>query len=96
MNPSTHFAIHITKDNELSPECLDGAQKVLKQDGISIPCNYTAYISPVSSSKLHGDVASYNDLAHMETPYVVKFKAVQELSQYVRFDMRVVHSYFSI
>ena len=28
-------------DNELSPECLDGAQKFLKEDGISIPlCNY--------------------------------------------------------
>ena len=25
-------------DNELSPECLDGAQKHLKEDGISIPC----------------------------------------------------------
>lgn len=24
-------------DNELSPECLDGAQRFLKKDGISIP-----------------------------------------------------------
>ena len=24
-------------DNELSPECLDGAQRFLKRDGISIP-----------------------------------------------------------
>lgn len=24
-------------DNELSPECLDGAQRFLKPDGISIP-----------------------------------------------------------
>ena len=24
-------------DNELSPECLDGAQRFLKEDGISIP-----------------------------------------------------------
>ncbi|KAJ3413429.1 hypothetical protein HDV05_008070 [Chytridiales sp. JEL 0842] len=68
-------------DNELSPECLDGAQKVLKDDGISIPCNYTAFISPISSSKLHSEVTSYNDLTHIETPYVVKFKAVQELAE---------------
>lgn len=27
-------------DNELSPECLDGAQRFLKQDGISIPASY--------------------------------------------------------
>lgn len=28
-------------DNELSPECLDGAQKYLRPGGISIPCKYT-------------------------------------------------------
>lgn len=27
-------------DNELSPECLDGAQRFLKPDGISIPSSY--------------------------------------------------------
>jgi hypothetical protein len=27
-------------DNELSPECLDGAQRFLKPDGISIPSLY--------------------------------------------------------
>ncbi|GFS41996.1 SHK1 binding protein 1 [Actinidia rufa] len=27
-------------DNELSPECLDGAQRFLKQDGVSIPTSY--------------------------------------------------------
>jgi len=27
-------------DNKLSPECLDGAQRFLKQDGISIPSSY--------------------------------------------------------
>lgn len=27
-------------DNELSPECLDGAQRFLKEDGISIPSSY--------------------------------------------------------
>jgi protein arginine N-methyltransferase 5 len=40
-------------DNELSPECLDGAQKCLKTGtGISIPCSYTSYLAPVSAQKL--------------------------------------------
>ncbi|KAH9798414.1 protein arginine N-methyltransferase 1.5 [Citrus sinensis] len=43
-------------DNELSPECLDGAQRFLKQDGISIPSSYTSFIQPVTASKLHNDV----------------------------------------
>lgn len=40
-------------DNELSPECLDGAQKHLKPDGISIPCRSTSYVNPVMSSKIY-------------------------------------------
>ncbi len=28
-------------DNELSPECLDGAQTFLHDDGISVPQTYT-------------------------------------------------------
>ncbi|KAI9328195.1 PRMT5 arginine-N-methyltransferase-domain-containing protein [Zopfochytrium polystomum] len=67
-------------DNELSPECLDGAQKFLKSGGISIPSSSTAYIAPISSSKLHGDVSSHKDIAHMETPYVVRFRAVNVLA----------------
>ncbi|CAG8446554.1 9825_t:CDS:10 [Dentiscutata heterogama] len=68
-------------DNELSPECLDGAQKFLKADGISIPASYTAFISPISSSKLHNEVAAYKDLAHFETPYVVMFQSACELAK---------------
>ncbi|KAJ3210152.1 hypothetical protein HDU67_005611 [Dinochytrium kinnereticum] len=67
-------------DNELSPECLDGAQRFLREGGISIPCKYTAFISPLSSSKLYSEVTAYKDITHMETPYVVKFKAVHELA----------------
>ncbi|RUS14777.1 arginine N-methyltransferase 5, partial [Jimgerdemannia flammicorona] len=85
-------------DNELSPECLDGAQKFLKRKsytyildrvyhwdadnagGISIPASYTAYVTPLSSSKLHSEVAAYKDLAHFETPYVVMFQSVAELA----------------
>ncbi|KAI8146475.1 PRMT5 arginine-N-methyltransferase-domain-containing protein [Fennellomyces sp. T-0311] len=67
-------------DNELSPECLDGAQKFLKDDGISIPSSYTAYVSPLASSKLYNEVAAYKDLVHFETPYVVMFQQADELA----------------
>jgi protein arginine N-methyltransferase 5 len=60
-------------DNELSPECLDGAQKYLADDGTCIPQRYTSYLTPVTSCKLWNDVKNYNDLAHFETAYVVKF-----------------------
>jgi type II protein arginine methyltransferase len=38
-------------DNELSPECLDGAQKLLKPTGVSIPCDSVAYLRPVMSKQ---------------------------------------------
>eukprot|EP00051_Salpingoeca_urceolata_P020699 m.314126 g.314126 ORF g.314126 m.314126 type:complete len:612 (-) comp19666_c0_seq12:84-1919(-) len=58
-------------DNELSPECLDGAQKYLKEGGISIPSRYTSYLAPVSSHKLHADLVAHSDPKHLETPFVV-------------------------
>mmetsp|Transcript_17725 Transcript_17725/g.46750 ORF Transcript_17725/g.46750 Transcript_17725/m.46750 type:complete len:618 (+) Transcript_17725:130-1983(+) len=60
-------------DNELSPECLDGAQRFLAEDGVVMPCKYTSYLTPVTTPKLWNDVKNYNDLAHFETAYVVKF-----------------------
>ncbi len=42
-------------DNELSPECLDGAQRFLKPGGISIPAAYTSFLQPVTASKLWND-----------------------------------------
>ncbi|GAM20427.1 hypothetical protein SAMD00019534_036020 [Acytostelium subglobosum LB1] len=60
-------------DNELSPECLDGAQRFLRTDGgISIPAWYTSYLAPISSSKLYNEVACWNLQKHFEMPYVVK------------------------
>lgn len=59
-------------DNELSPECLDGAQRFLKEDGISIPQNYTSFISPLSCAKIWSQIQAYNDIEHFETSYVVK------------------------
>ena len=73
-------------DNELSPECLDGAQAFLDPvNGISIPCDSTSFLAPMTSSKLWnavkdhgGDVA--NPLKHFETPYVVKLFNHAELA----------------
>lgn len=48
-------------DNELSPECLDGAQKCLKDDGISIPCEYSSYLRPLMSHNLFSQTIA-NDL----------------------------------
>ncbi|KAJ8322598.1 hypothetical protein O5D80_008705 [Batrachochytrium dendrobatidis] len=70
-------------DNELSPECLDGAQRLIKDGGISIPSQYVSYIAPLSSSKLFTEAASFNDEEHMETPYVVKFRSVYEIAESV-------------
>ncbi|KZW02744.1 Skb1 methyltransferase [Exidia glandulosa HHB12029] len=67
-------------DNELSPECLDGAMRFLKPDGISIPASYTAHLAPLSSSKLFMEVQSSPDQKFAETPYVVLFQAVNVLS----------------
>ncbi|KMZ69194.1 hypothetical protein ZOSMA_21G00480 [Zostera marina] len=67
-------------DNELSPECLDGAQRFLKEDGISIPSSYTSFIQPVIASKLYNDVKTHNDLSHFETAYVVKLHRVARLA----------------
>jgi protein arginine N-methyltransferase 5 len=67
-------------DNELSPECLDGAQRFLKSDGISIPSSYTSFLQPITASKLYNDVKSHKDLVHFETPYVVKFHNIARLA----------------
>lgn len=74
-------------DNELSPECLDGAMRFLKPTGISIPASYTAFLSPLSSAKLHTEVLNGSNAAlaasHQkaaETPYVVLFQNVSLLA----------------
>lgn len=73
-------------DNELSPECLDGAQKFLKEDGISIPCKYTSYATPLSSPRLYAEVTACREVgkipeAHYECPYVVRLQNVNYLDQ---------------
>ena len=57
-------------DNELSPECLDGAQRFLapkglrglnEPGGVSIPVDYTSYLAPVAAGKL------WNEAKHSKT-----------------------------
>lgn len=78
-------------DNELSPECLDGAQRHLKPDGISIPCQSTSYLNPVMAPKLMAAIREVR--GHMrrckpntyekqaESPYVVYLKNVYHITQ---------------
>lgn len=72
-------------DNELSPECLDGAQKCLKSDGVSIPQNYTSFIAPIATSKLWNMAKGFN-LSNsiisngMDTAYVVRFKSAYQFA----------------
>ena len=49
-------------------------------NGISIPSSYTAYLAPLSSSKLYNEVHAGKDDKASETPYVVMFQAVNILS----------------
>jgi len=64
-------------DNELSPECLDGAQRFLKKDtGISIPASYTSFLAPLHSTKIYNEIRANRPHDKTieciyETPYVV-------------------------
>ena len=43
-------------DNELSPECLDGAQRFLAPGGVSVPAAYTSQLQPIAASRAWADV----------------------------------------
>jgi len=59
-------------DNELSPECLDSAERFLKPNGVSIPSSCTSFIAPLASEKLHNEVKTLGEsMSGYETPYVV-------------------------
>lgn len=68
-------------DNELSPECLDGATDLLKDDGVSIPQSYTSFLAPLASTKLHNEVKAYGENKEMETAYVVKIHRGKTLAK---------------
>lgn len=71
-------------DNELSPECLDGAQKHLKPDGISIPCKSTSYLNPVMSPKLHNSVQDIQGYFHRTKPTMPGTNAESNYVVYLR------------
>ncbi|EPY54252.1 type II protein arginine N-methyltransferase Skb1 [Schizosaccharomyces cryophilus OY26] len=68
-------------DNELSPECLDGVQRVLNPvTGISIPSSYTSYITPIMSPKLWSEARNLNDFFAFSRQYVVLMNSVDFLA----------------
>lgn len=65
-------------DNELSPECLDGVRHLMGPQSISIPSEYSAHISPLTTPKLHADLLGKSGSGlpdAMMTPYVVMLHA---------------------
>lgn len=72
-------------DNELSPECLYGAQKCLKSDGVSIPASYTSFIAPIASSKLWMGARDFQtekvDTSGLDIPFVVFFHRYFQLAE---------------
>lgn len=63
-------------DNELSAECLDGAQmRLLKKGGISIPSAYISSLEPVATHTLWQAIDSYKDPKQFECTYVVNMFA---------------------
>jgi protein arginine N-methyltransferase 5 len=67
-------------DNELAPEILDGAQRFLKEDGISIPSSYTSFLQPVKSSKLYSAVKAKEQILAFETAFITKMHNVARLA----------------
>ncbi|CAK1599643.1 unnamed protein product [Parnassius mnemosyne] len=74
-------------DNELSPECLDGAAGLLKVDGISIPNEYNSYVAPISSARLWAaaKAASSNSAQqrdkNLETLWVVYMQNKHDIAE---------------
>eukprot|EP00923_Selenidium_pygospionis_P002191 GHVN01003385.1.p1 GENE.GHVN01003385.1~~GHVN01003385.1.p1 ORF type:complete len:1062 (-),score=214.21 GHVN01003385.1:109-3294(-) len=69
-------------DNELSPECLDGAQRFLHPNGSMIPACYWSAVEPISAAKLWLDckASSTEGLKGVETPYVVRLHSYRRVS----------------
>jgi protein arginine N-methyltransferase 5 len=61
-------------DNELSPECLQGAERLIEPNhGVSIPAWYTSYLAPISTCKLWNELSQqWEAQKAFETSYVVK------------------------
>lgn len=58
----------------------------LSDGGVSIPCSYTSYLAPLSSSKLYNEVRGCRERdkdpeCHFETPYVVRLHNFHQLAE---------------
>lgn len=65
-------------DNELSPECLDGAERFLAPGGVSIPAGSVSHLAPLSTPKLWSQLRARGARDALETPYVVKLHEAWE------------------
>jgi protein arginine N-methyltransferase 5 len=78
-------------DNELSPECLDPLLRsdCCRPSTVSIPMQYTTFLAPISSIRLHTDAKQQAQVPHeggqplgimraMETSYVVRTHAASQ------------------
>lgn len=59
-------------DNELCPECLDGADGLLRPGGISIPAAYTSFLAPVSAHTVYSSIRHMPSADRLEVPMVVR------------------------
>ncbi len=50
--------------------------------GISIPYNYTAFLSPITTQKLYENIAAYKDDKKFEMPFVVQLRAFHEIGMF--------------
>eukprot|EP01066_Platyproteum_vivax_P001353 Platyproteum_vivax@DN11630_c0_g1_i1.p1 len=68
-------------DNELSPECLDGAQNILKSNGISIPAFYKSSIQPIQSLKLWTGIRDFSEDVKWSRAYIAQLHSVFYVSE---------------
>ncbi|RKP00330.1 hypothetical protein CXG81DRAFT_6658, partial [Caulochytrium protostelioides] len=62
-------------DNELSPECIEGARPLLADGGAIVPAAYTAFIAPIMSDALW---QAARHAPAPESPYVVHMRRAQQ------------------
>ncbi|EUD68698.1 protein arginine N-methyltransferase 5 [Plasmodium inui San Antonio 1] len=68
-------------DNELFPECLDGIQKYLQEDGVSIPQNCVSYMEPISCSHIYHRIGQNNFTGYNEIFYIVNMYSYCKISE---------------
>ncbi|KII67061.1 Protein arginine N-methyltransferase 5 [Thelohanellus kitauei] len=70
-------------DNELSPECLENANRFTTDETVFIPSSYTSYLCPVSAPVVHDNIGQFRGSTGpdpFQSPYVVYLYTSQRLS----------------